>query len=185
MDKNRIATLFLILIVTPNLFSQKIVPAKTGSKATQQEAQVALDFHNKVRADVGVSPLIWSVELSAYAQEWAEYLIAKEGGRKIYHRSDILGKRKFIGENIFWVTTTIKGSNYNSLDAVKSWYDEIKYYDYKINDTKEEGKETGHYTQLVWSSTKSVGMGIAKNDWITIIVADYDPPGNWVGQKTY
>jgi pathogenesis-related protein 1 len=179
------AIIFILFFLCNQSIAQKIVPTKTGSEATQQEAQAALDFHNKVRADVKVEPLIWSVELAAYAQEWAEYLIAKEGGRKIYHRSDVLGKRKFVGENIYWVTTTIKGRNYNSSDAVRSWYDEIKYYDYKINDTKEEGKETGHYTQLVWSSTKSVGMGIAKNDWITIIVADYDPPGNWVGQKPY
>jgi len=39
-------------------------------------SQAMLDAHNVVRTRVGVPPLIWSDELAAVAQDWANYLIA-------------------------------------------------------------------------------------------------------------
>ena len=50
------------------------VPVNTGSKVAKEDAQTALDFHNKVRKDVGVPPLEWSPELAAFAQLWANKL---------------------------------------------------------------------------------------------------------------
>lgn len=42
----------------------------------------------------------------------------------------------------------------------------------------------GHFTQVVWKSTKYVGMGIAKSNThgSVVIVANYLPPGNFIGQ---
>jgi hypothetical protein len=170
----------LVFVFTvSNSFAQPKVPKETGSKATQQEAQAALDFHNKVRADVGVPPLVWSTQLAAYAQEWADHLV-DEGGRTIYHRPEKSKKGKDYGENIFWGY----GGNYSPLDASKDWYSEIKKYVYRPKPDTLDG--TGHYTQMVWRITKMVGIGIARyGNREVFIVANYDPPGNWVGQKPY
>ncbi len=52
----------------------------------------------------------------------------------------------------------------------------------------------GHYTQLVWRSTSHVGCGVkncstgspfpGETNW-TIVVCDYEPPGNFIGQQPY
>jgi len=55
--------------------------------------------------------------------------------------------------------------------------------------------ECGHYTQLVWRSTTSTGCGVKDctsnspfgpsfPNW-TLVVCDYEPPGNFVGQRPY
>jgi pathogenesis-related protein 1 len=45
---------------------------------------------------------------------------------------------------------------------------------------------TGHYTQMVWRSTTQVGMGQAScPGGALVIVAEYNPPGNYIGQKPY
>ncbi len=78
---------FLLLglqLFSVTVFSQK-VPGATGSKVSQEDAQEALNFHNKVRKDVGTSPLEWSAGLARYAQAWADHL-AKDGNCKMQHR---------------------------------------------------------------------------------------------------
>ena len=46
--------------------------------------------------------------------------------------------------------------------------------------------ETGHFTQLVWKSSVTLGIGkaVIKKDNMkcTFIVARYRPPGNYMGQ---
>ncbi|MFN8257801.1 MAG: CAP family protein [Bacteroidales bacterium] len=160
------------------VYSQK-VPDITGSKVTKAEAQEALDFHNKVRADVKVKPLEWSAELSKYAQEWADHLAAE--GCNMQHRPyDGKWAQKY-GENIFWGM----GAAYSAIDASKSWYDEIKVYVHEVlNDSN--WYKAGHYTQMVWYNTTHVGIGMAKcDDGGIIIVANYNPPGNYMGEKAY
>lgn len=69
--------------------------------------------------------------------------------------------------------------------AIDSWANEEKDYNYK----KEKFSEAaGHYTQLVWKDTTSVGCGAVNcsnsgdngaNGWY--LVCEYDPPGNVQG----
>jgi pathogenesis-related protein 1 len=53
----------------------------------------------------------------------------------------------------------------------------------------------GHYTQIVWRSSQRLGCGVAvcttgspwgspSPSW-TYVVCNYDPPGNYVGQRPY
>jgi len=173
-----IITLSLITAVTA--FAQK-VPVFTGSKVTQDDAQKALDFHNLARAEVGVTGLKWSVELAEYAQQWANYL-ANNNGCNIEHRSRLGEKtRKDTGENIYFYS----GSNSGAIDASKSWYSEISQYTYRTL-THQNFYATGHYTQMIWKNTKYVGIGMAIcPSGATIIVANYSPAGNYIGEKPY
>ena len=171
--------LFIIsgLLIISTSFSQQ-VPDNTGSSISVKEAQAALDFHNKIRKNVGEPPLEWSASLSACAQEWAENL-AKSC--KMEHRP-VGGKwaRKY-GENLFWGS----GREFTALEASQAWYSEVKKYHYAAID-QSNWEPTGHYTQMVWKGTTKIGMALVHcNDGAIIIVANYDPPGNYLGQKPY
>ncbi|MBS1681692.1 MAG: SCP-like extracellular [Bacteroidetes bacterium] len=173
--------LMFLLVLMYGISTGQTVPQKTGSGVSQEDAQAALDFHNKVRKDVGSPPLEWSEELAAYAQAWADNL-AKNNNCEMKHRPHDGSKWKQIhGENIFWGSA----SSYNAKDASESWYSEIK--DYKHGPlTSGNWYATGHYTQLVWKNTKKVGIAQAVcSSGAIIIVANYDPPGNYMGQKPY
>jgi glioma pathogenesis-related protein 2 len=64
--------------------------------------------------------------------------------------------------------------------ATQSWYDEIK--DYNFN-RPGFSMSTGHFTQVVWKSTTKLGMGIGFADGgrKVIVVAQYGPAGNMMG----
>ena len=65
------------------------------------------------------------------------------------------------------------------------WYDEIKDYDANKN-TAINGKVVGHYTQVVWRNSTKVGFGVAMGtNNMVVLCANYDPPGNFVGQHPY
>ena len=54
------------------------VNAETGSAISVQDAELILNHHNKVRAEVGVkTALEWSSIVATYAQEWAEFLASE------------------------------------------------------------------------------------------------------------
>ena len=173
----RLFCVFLLILVIES--EAQVVPAATGSKITKEDAQSALDFHNKVRNDVLVPPLEWSTELAAFAQLWANKLAA--GGCKLEHRP-VNGKwAQLYGENIYFGSA----ATLTSLDASKAWYGEIKdFTSGKL--TMENWVKVAHYTQMVWRTTTKLGIARAGcPSGATIIVANYSPMGNYMGQKPY
>ncbi|ACU07806.1 Pathogenesis-related protein 1B precursor (PR-1B) [Flavobacteriaceae bacterium 3519-10] len=154
--------------------------AATGSSLTSAEAEAALAFHNKARADVGVNPLNWSSKLSEYAQNWANHLVV-QGKCNLEHRPDSGEWKSMYGENIAMLVPARNAAS----EASKLWYDEIKDYKHEVLNNS-NWAVAGHYTQMVWHSTQSVGIGAAKcANGYTIVVANYDPSGNMIGQKAY
>ena len=112
-------------------------------------------------------PLTWSPKLAQAAQQWANTLKAK--GCAFEHSGGATG------ENLAAGTT-------GALDAratVAMWYDEIKGYSFKQPGFS---MQTGHFTQVVWRGTTSVGCGKSQCKGMDIWVCEYDPPGNWEGQ---
>ena len=144
------------------------------SSLSEQEIQVILDRHNYWRADVGVTgKLEWSDDMAKLAADWARKLKGKKCAFE--HRPD----NKF-GENLFMGTAGV----YNAAYVVDAWASEKTDYSYRKNKCK-PGKMCGHYTQIVWQSTEKVGCAKIVCDGMDIWVCNYDPPGNWVGQKPY
>ena len=141
---------------------------------TEQEIQVVLERHNYWRTDVGITErLEWSDEMAILAADWAKTL--KIDGCKFEHRPN----NKF-GENLFKGTSGI----FDAADAVNAWAREKIDYNYEKNTCK-EGKVCGHYTQIVWRNTTKVGCAKIECDNRDTWVCNYDPPGNWTGQKPY
>ena len=166
-----------ILIWSTNAFSQDI-PVITGSKFSQEDAQKALDYHNDIRKKVGSPNLKWSTDLAKYAQAWANQLAAN---CKMKHRPTSGQWKQQYGENIFWASN----QDHTVIDACENWYDEIEFFKPgKL--TEKVWTKAGHYTQMVWRETTHMGMGMAicKNGGM-IIVANYNPAGNYIGEKPY
>jgi pathogenesis-related protein 1 len=129
-----------------------------------------LAAHNAVRSRIGIPPLKWSARLADQAQGWANRLLAEN---RFVHRPD----NKY-GENVFEIT----GTNASPAHVVYEWDAEAADYDYAANKCR---KVCGHYTQLVWAATKTVGCGVARNARREVWVCNYDPPGNYIGKRPY
>ncbi|CAG0893720.1 unnamed protein product [Darwinula stevensoni] len=145
-------------------------------------ANEVLRLHNDYRARHGSPPLSLSKELNVYSLAWARQLA--EWNRMV-HRSDEGRKDgKEYGENLFMRKSTdrvpVKANN-----AVDAWYNEIHLYTFGTKCSE----ETGHFTQLVWTKSRRLGVARAKSkDGLTwYVVCNYDPPGNVSGyfNETY
>ena len=168
------------LVLSLNMLAQK-TNTKTGSLVTEKDASLILNHHNKVRALLGIPPLTWNPEISAYAQEWAEYLV-KNNNNGLSHRSWLGKDTKEYGENLFW---GLPYDYYSVLSASESWYNEKVKYIYQPL-SEEDFHGTGHYSQMIWNTTKEIGVGVAKGtDGSIIVVANYYPAGNIIGLKPY
>ncbi|MFT5465294.1 MAG: pathogenesis-related protein 1 [Verrucomicrobiales bacterium] len=158
--------------------------AQNSSGLTAEERKNMVDFHNKVRAEVGVDKVTWSDELARFAKEWADEL-SRRG--KFEHRPRIGEWKSTYGENLGM------GSDrtYDAIDASKAWHEEIKFYKPgKPIPQIFAGFKAGHYTQMVWKDTTEIGAGKAvirggRYDGWTVVVCNYNPPGNYKGQLPY
>jgi uncharacterized protein YkwD len=126
--------------------------------------------HNEIRARVDVSPLRWSDRLAAHAQEWASHLIDERG---FHHR-----QHPVFGENIYEIT----GGRATPDRVVGDWAAEVSDYSYRSNTCR---GVCGHYTQVIWSGTREVGCAVARDPDREVWVCNYNPPGNWVGERPY
>lgn len=141
---------------------------------SKEEIQMILDRHNFWRADVGVmEELEWSKDMAKLAADWAKQL--KKDGCAWEHRP----ANKF-GENLFKGTT----GYYDAAYVVDAWGSEKEFYNYDKNNCK-RGEMCGHYTQMIWKTTTKVGCAKIECDGMDIWVCNYDPPGNWIGEKPY
>lgn len=135
--------------------------------------------HNRARAEVMPPPsvplpsLVWSDAVAATAQAWASRC-------KFDHNPDTP-----YGENIFASTGQTPAEA-----VVSDWVSEKKSYSYATNSCS---GTCGHYTQVVWA--KSLRLGCAAQSCTTgspfgggawqLWVCNYDPPGNFPGQRPY
>ena len=84
------------------------------------------------------------------------------------------------GENLFMGTI----GYYHVADAVTAWESEKKYYHGQTLNSS-NWYDSGHYTQIVWKDTEQIGCAKAECDGNIIVVCNYNPPGNVLGQKPY
>lgn len=137
----------------------------------QDTHQDYLNIQNQARADVGVEPLTWDDKVAAYAQNYANQRIID---------CNLVHSEGPYGENLAW-----GGGDLSAIDAAKMWVDEKPYYDYDSNSCT-PGQMCGHYTQVVWKNSTRVGCAkVTCNSGGTFIGCNYDPPGNYIGERPY
>jgi hypothetical protein len=127
---------------------------------------------NAARASMGLPLLVWDERVASYARWYAQ---SRRGDCALVHSSGPYG------ENLFWGS----GTGWAPAQAVGAWLSERPRYDYLSNSCY--GGMCGHYTQIMWRSTRRVGCAevTCYNGRGTFITCNYDPPGNYVGLRPY
>lgn len=167
-------TLQLIMItklICISMFVLVINISKTD--ATTNQIKQFLGPHNAVRSALGMKPLIWDGGVARYA-EW--YANQRRYDCELKHSNGPYG------ENIFWGS----GNEWTPSEAVTAWVSEKTWYNYWSNSCG-SGQQCGHYTQIVWRSTRKLGCArvVCFGGRGVFITCNYDPPGNYVGEKPY
>jgi len=174
---------FLSLSISLVNFSL-VNPANAGTvtvtalapSSTSKEYSDASDFQkailnstNTYRAQHNASALSWNTSLADFAENWGKACVFQHSGGPS-------------GENL--------ASGYpNATASIEAWGNERDHYDFSAGKFSET---TGHFTQLVWKSTTTVGCSrtncAGKKDdgdkkaapgWF--VVCEYYPPGNVIG----
>ena len=171
-----VMSICLIMFIT--VFSINTSAQSTGSRFTQAEATIMVNLHNKARSEVGVGEITWSNELAAYAQEWVDHL-AKTDCRLKHRPRSGPWKQKY-GENGFAGTAGYYGVS----DAAKSWEGEKKYYGNQVLNSS-NWSSSGHYTQMIWKNSTQIGCAKIECGGQIIIICNYNPPGNVIGEKPH
>src|SRR5207302_48623 len=134
------------------------------ARSAAVDTQALLEAHNRVRARHCAPPLAWSAKLAASAQKWADNLGARGCG--LQHSGGPHGENLAAGSEGFLDAAAVVGM----------WYDEGRHYRGGFS------MKTGHFSQVVWRSTKQLGCGRARCPGLEVWVCQYDPPGNVEGQ---
>ena len=157
----KIYFLCLLLFVSASLLAQ--------NELTEETKTQLLTVHNDYRQAQGAPDLVWSDDLAETAQEWAD---------EIAKRDQLVHSNFEFGENIFVASYTPSAK-----EVVDLWAAEQQYYNGEaIN--RQNYTLVGHYTQIIWAKTVSVGCAKAVSKsgneyW----VCEYDPPGNYLDEK--
>ena len=174
----------LMLIVVLHTVVQGAVAAEEGTLTGM------IGAHNTVRAGLGLPEVAWSDELAEFAREWAQYL-SDHNRCRLKHRPHEGKDAPRYGENLYWAgavqlsTGARAAQRITPHHVVSAWVSESQHYNHEKNRCR-WGRKCGHYTQVVWKNTRRIGCGMAAcPDQGQIWVCNYDPPGNYAGQKPY
>jgi uncharacterized protein YkwD len=137
-------------------------PAARGPARPLRKAMLAA--HNAQRAKHCAPPLAWSEDLAHVAQGWASRLARR--GCPLEHSDTRYGENLAAGTR----------GGFRPEDYVDLWYREVDKYRFRRGGFS---MATGHFTQLVWRSTRRVGCALsACENGLEVLVCNYDPPGN-------
>lgn len=136
-----------------------------------------LQTHNTYREALQLPDLTWSAALANDALLWGQHLATIDKGQ---HDVAIRGKE---GENLWWGTAEA----FSYTDMVGMWGNEKNNFRYGVfpDVTTSRSAVVGHYTQIVWKNTTSVGCALVGNGTTDFLVCRYAAPGNVIGQKPY
>lgn len=202
MESKVTLALFLILLFSsclcykqaPASFLQTEQACTSGFSA--QERLDLIKMHNSYRNSIAsgqvagfpsaanMNELAWDSELETLAQNWANTgPLGHNPSRSIpSHPTD------WIGENIFWAMGT-GVSSMNLTVGVQNWYNEINGYTESISNftagQQPNGAVVGHFTQVIWATTKRVGCGVLRCSSNVTLVCDYWVGGNFLYNPVY
>uniref|UniRef100_A0A7E4URJ1 SCP domain-containing protein n=1 Tax=Panagrellus redivivus TaxID=6233 RepID=A0A7E4URJ1_PANRE len=174
----------------------------TGSSFDPSARTTVLDRHNAYRSRLAngcaVMPnneyappaknmlkLTYNCSLEKIAQQWADSCV-------IEHSDD--SHRPGAGETLYYRFAGPDYTRNGFIDASDWAFNELTEHG-GINATSTVLEESmvmliGHFTNMVWATTTSVGCGFARcpNDETTFkyyVVCNYWPGGNWINQNIY
>jgi hypothetical protein len=152
-------------------------PALLGASPGIEERLLARQ--NLERATRHLPPLRWDPALVRSASGWAEYLAATGA---FYHAPE--RRRDPEGENL-WAGTR---GRFEPEAMVDAWAREKRYYKpgvFPDNSTTGRVADVGHYTQLMWRATRSVGCAVRRGEREDVLVCRYAEAGNYRGEVAF
>ena len=169
---NKVIAILLLAIVSCNNL-RNLADFNFDSFYTQ-----LVNRHNALRKKHGVGKLATLVDIAKLAQKTANN--CKKLG-KLQH-SGTSYKDQWMGQNLYLKGGAAPTGN----EVANSWYSENKNYDYSKGDSK-NGGVIGHFTQLVWKASKSIGCAVAIGPWngynpSYYVCCNYFPGGNVDGK---
>lgn len=160
--------------------SQWDEPERARPRGERLLQAVMLDLHNDERKRIGIAPVTWDAGLAAQAAAYARELARL---RKFEH-STRASRPTSQGENL-WMGSR-GGFTYEEM--ADAWIAEKRYYRHRpVPDYSTTGdwRDVGHYTQMIWQSTTTIGCGVASNETDDYLVCRYTPAGNVYGQTIH
>ncbi|KAI9662195.1 MAG: hypothetical protein M1829_006177 [Trizodia sp. TS-e1964] len=156
------ASATIISTITITAAAPSATPDASFSSADDFQAAV-LTTHNVYRQQHNASDLAWNATLAAWGNSWASSCVFKHS-------------RGPSGENL--------AAGYSNASAsVAAWGDERQVFDFENGGFSEE---TGHFTQVVWKASQTIGCARVLCDgqnrvpgWY--VICNYFPPGNVEG----
>lgn len=152
-------------------------PMLTGFNAGFDARVIAK--HNAERAALGIPPLRWDPALAQSARRWADHLAAT--GRFQHAPENPFDPE---GENL-WAGTPRRFSPEAMVDA---WARERRYFRpgrFPENSVTGRVTDVGHYTQVMWRDTKTIGCAMARGVREDVLVCRYAQAGNWYGEMPF
>jgi hypothetical protein len=185
-----LASLLLVGCVSPtgtptNFTAQRVTPRPVFRPQPQPQPQLEvlssiaarlLAAHNRERAAVGVPPMRWDPVLAAAAAAYGPQ-IAAIGRLEHSPRASRPGQR----ENL-WMGPR---GRYSPEQMVDSWAEEKAQFRRGIFpnvSTTGNWLDVSHYTQMIWSTTTSVGCAVHQSGTWDYLICRYSPPGNVDGR---
>lgn len=155
--------------------SERDLKSPSGSETSTEDedfAKEGLRIHNEYRKKHGTPELKLSPVLCDYAKQWAKTLAREES---IRHRPN--GK---YGENLFSILSSNTNWKVIAQEACDTWYKEVKDHTFGV---EPRHLKSGHFSQMVWKSSQELGISMARSKTgRVIVVANYNPRGNYIGQ---
>ncbi|CAB1440958.1 unnamed protein product [Pleuronectes platessa] len=162
------------------VLSALVLPGAWSFLSEEQE-EMLVELHNHYRGQVSPSasammPLRWDPSLKVIAEGYA--------AKCVWNHNPELEET---GENLFAGTGPL-----DLREALEKWF--LERLDYSFhNNSCDEDKMCGHYTQMVWADTHRVGCAfhLCNNmeglEWerVSYLVCNYYPAGNYEDQRPY
>ncbi|CAJ0598974.1 unnamed protein product [Cylicocyclus nassatus] len=157
-----------------------------------QIRQKFLDVHNELRSLVAngkaedgygdYAPKAAAMNKLKYDCDVEKYAV-KHAAKCVFQHSNTKG----LGENVF-----MRGPAYDPVkaaeDASRSWFGELAQRGVGKDLTfsmKLFNNKVGHYTQMVWQSTKVIGCAVQACPKMSLAVCNYKEAGNMLNAKIY
>nr|XP_050043769.1 CRISP/Allergen/PR-1-like [Dermacentor andersoni] len=177
-----------------------------GVSATERE--LILKTHNDYRSMVAMGKikhfpeaknmlqLRWDEELASVAQAKADQCTPDSG--KLMHdkpEDRFTTKFKSTGQNLAFRASSARFNSTDWPGQVKAWFDEYTHYPPQSVDhfSPPSGEPTGHFTQVVWATTRYVGCGYvdyivegySRLPYMQLYVCNYASAGNVLSRPVY
>lgn len=138
-----------------------------------------LAAHNRERAATGVPALEWDSSLAADAASWAREL-ARTG--RFEHSDADASAPDVQGENLWAGTVGVWGPE----EMVGYWIAEKRDYKpgtFPAVSRSGDLEKVGHYTQVIWRTTRKVGCALDRSRREDVLVCRYAEGGNVIGER--